>query len=61
MNYLKVVPVVQLMAMINILRQRYFPRSETTSRDKKSQAATQKGYACLMGEKDLSQVLYLKC
>ena len=39
------------MAMIDILRQHYFPRSETTSRDRKISGCHTKGYACLMGEK----------
>ena len=36
--------------MIDILRQHYFPRSETTSRDRKISGCHIKGYACLMGE-----------
>ena len=39
------------MALIDILRQHNFPRSETTSRDRKISGCYTEGYACLMGEK----------
>ena len=40
--------------MIDISRH-YFPRSETTSRDRKISSYHTKGYACLMGEKHKTQ------
>ena len=39
------------MAIMDILRQHHFPRSDTTSRDRKISGCHTKGYACLVGEK----------
>ena len=43
------------MAMIDIFRQHYFPRSEITSRDRKISGYHTKLYACLMVEKSNCQ------
>ena len=45
------------MAMIDILRQPYFPRNEIIGRDRKISGCYTKGYSCLMGEKTVYKLL----
>ena len=45
--------------MIDSLRQHYFPRGETTNRDRKISGSHTKGLACLMGETNSLSLLII--